>query len=433
MQKNLNDIIPPSRRRVMTEGGTGDLPSNAGLAQEAPLRSPNPPGVPPRPTRYPRMGGQRRFPIGTALIALLVVAASVGALFLFSGAKVEVTPTENAVAVTGTFDATASDGDLVFDIVTVEKVATNTVPSESTENVTQAAQGSIEVSNTQEAAQPLIKNTRFETPEGLIFRIKDSITVPAAKNGAPGTLTVTVYADEAGERYNIGPTTFTLPGLSGSDTFTKVTARSADSMKGGFAGPRPTVGQATKDAEYARLQSTLDAELKQEIAAKVQSGYVLVPGATAASYESQPDTPGVGNTVALSVKGVMRGVIFPEEALARAIAFQTVGTYTGQPLAFKSLEGLALAPAEGLVPVVGDTDFSFTLTGNTVLVWKVDTAKVAAAVAGKTRESAENVLQGFPEVERALLVLKPFWKNSFPSDPAKIEVSVQGEEETEDK
>lgn len=416
----------------MMEGEMGNTPPSTGIVPESPTLPP-PPQIPPRPLRNSRLNGPRRFPVGTALIALLVVAISVGALFAFSGAKVEITPTENPVSVTGTFDSTAGEGDVPFEIVTVEKIATNSVPSEATENVTQAAQGAIVVSNTQEVAQPLIKNTRFETPEGLIFRIKDSITVPAAKNGVPGTLSVTVYADEAGERYNVGPTTFTLPGLKGSDTFTEVSARSNDAMRGGFSGPRPTVGQATKDAENAKLQSTLDGELKAAIAAEVKPGYILVPGATAASYESQPDTAGVGNTVVLSVRGVMRGVVFPEEALARAIAFQTVGTYSGQPLSFKSVDGLTLAPAEGLIPVVGDTSFSFTLTGSTVLVWKVDTAKIGAAVAGKTREAAENVLQGFPEVDRALLVLKPFWKSSFPPDPAKITVTVAGEEEAEEK
>ncbi|HYF29260.1 MAG TPA: hypothetical protein VEA36_02755 [Candidatus Paceibacterota bacterium] len=387
---------------------------------------PPPPVMPLRPEPSHR---PRRFPVGTLVIALLVIAASVGALFFFSGAKVKITPTANPITVSGTFAATKSQGELPFELVTVEKTATASVPAESTENVTQSAQGTIIVQNMQDAPQALIKNTRFETPEGLIFRIRDSITVPAARNGEPGTLSVTVYADEAGERYNVGPTTFTLPGLSGSDTFSKVNARSMEAMKGGFSGPRPTISEATKDAEFAKLQSTLDAELRAAIEGQVREGYVLVPGGTASQFEEQPDTAGAGNTVDLAMRGVIRGVIFPEEMLARTLAYQSVGTYSGQPLKFESLSGLMLAPAEGLIPTEGEESFSFTLTGTTTLVWKVDPAKVSAAVAGKSREQAEVALQALPEVDGALLVLKPFWVGSFPADPAKITVSVEGEEE----
>ena len=395
-------------------------------------RMPEPPRMPPppsTPSRHEFSRGPRRFPMGTLIVALLVIAGSIGALFVFSGAKVEVNPMVNTATVSGTFAATRAQGELPFELVTVEKTATASVAAESTENVTQSAQGMITVSNMQDAPQALIKNTRFETAEGLIFRIRDSITVPAARNGEPGTVSVTVYADEAGERYNVGPANFTLPGLKSSpDLYTKVNARSTEAMKGGFAGARPTLTEATKEAEMATLQTSLDSQLRSEIAGQVREGYVLVPGATAVQFEEQPDTAGAGNNVDLAMRGIIRGVIFPEEMLARTIAYQSVGTYSGQPLKFESLEGLMLAPAEGLIPTEGEESFSFTLTGTTNLVWKVDPAKVKAAVAGKSREQAEVALQGFPEVESALLVLKPFWVGSFPADPEKIKVSVKGEE-----
>ncbi|HEX2792244.1 MAG TPA: hypothetical protein VHO23_00815 [Candidatus Paceibacterota bacterium] len=426
MNKNLNDIIPPSRRRTMAgeTGGTTLTPDLPPPPQMSP-RAPKPPKLPSAP-RFNR-GGRGGFPIGTAIVALLVIAGSVGALFAFSGAKVTVTPMKNQVAVTSTYEATRGTGDLPFDVITLEKTGTASIDAEGTENVTQAAQGTIVISNQQDAPQALIKNTRFETPDGLVFRIRDSITVPAAKNGAPGTLSVTVYADVAGESHNVGPSTFTLPGLAGTPTFDLVTARSTDSMRGGFSGARPTVSEGTKDAEYARLQSTLDDQLKTDIAAQVPAGYVLVPGSTLSTFEEQPDTAGAGNTVELSIKGAIRAVIFPEEALAKKIAFETVGTYAGEPLRFASLDTLSLAPAEGLLPNEGEESFSFTLTGNANLVWKVDAAKIAGAVAGKTRDAAQLQLESLPEVGRALIVLKPFWKSSFPDEPEKVTVEVEGE------
>lgn len=416
MQKNLNDIIPPSRRRALGE----EIPSYTSSV-------PTPPPPPIRPPQFdrpmPPSRGGRSFPVKTAIIALVVVLASVGLLFAFSGSEVKVTATENTASVTGDFIATASGGDLPFEILTVERVASVSVPSEGTENVTQSAQGTIVIENKQDKPQQLIKNTRFENPDGLIFRIRDSVTVPAARNGAPGTLETTVYADAAGENYNIGPSTFTLPGLAGSATFSQVTARSAEAMKGGFAGPRPSVGQATRDSKSSELRTKLTADMDAALAEAVPEGYVLLSGASRVSYEPQPDTAGAGNNVELSEKAIATAVVFPKEALARAIALQTNGSYSGQTVTFSNSEGLTLTPV-GDLPQPGATEFAFTLNGSATILWTVDTAKIAAAVAGKPRESAKTLLAGFPEVDSAELITRPFWNTSFPDDPEKIDVSV---------
>ncbi len=116
--------------------------------------------------------------------------------------------------------------------------------------------------------------------------------------------------------------------------------------------------------------------------------------------------------------------MFPSTALAKAIAYQVVGSYSGQTVTVEKESGLTLAPI-GDLPVPGTTEFAFGLSGSATILWQVDPTKISAAVAGKSRDSAETVLSGFPEVERASLVLRPFWSTSFPSDPAKIKVTVE--------
>lgn len=423
MQKNLNDIIPPSRRRVL-EGATTDVPSYTSSSSSDFPPSPERPSYA-RP-RQPRK--QRSFPLVSVIVAGAVVVLSIGALFAFSGAQVQVVATENSSAVSGEFIATASEGDLPFEVLVVEKVATGSVKSEGTETVNQSAQGTITITNKQDVPQQLIKNTRFETPEGLIFRIRDSVVVPAAKAGVPGTLDATAYADATGDRYNVNATTFTLPGLAGSATFTLVTAASKDAMKGGFAGPRPSVSKATRDAQSAKLRTELEPQINAALADAVPEGYVLVPGASRVTYESQPDAAASGGDVDISEKASAVAVIFPTQALAKAIGYQVVGSYSGQPAVLKDVKSLTLAPV-GDLPQPGASEFAFSLSGNTTILWQVDPAKIAGAVAGKSRSSAETLISGFPEVERATFVLRPFWASSFPDDPAKIKVSVQNASE----
>lgn len=409
MPKTINDILPPSRRQRL------EAEAPEAMGREVP---------PHRPTRRPRSsGGNRRFPMGTALIALLVVAGSAGALYAFGGAKVEITPAVNAVYVASDFVATAASGDLPYEIVTVEKTASQSVPAESTETVNDPARGTITISNAQQTAQTLIKNTRFESSGGLIYRIRDSVTIPAATASGPGTINATVYADAGGDQYNIGPTTFTVPGLKGGKAFDLVTARSSEPMTGGFSGTRPSVSQATRDAQNSSNQATLEKSLAGALADEIPEGYVLVPGASFLTFDQVPDAAASANSVTVAMKGTVTGVVFPKDALAKAIAYKAIGTYAGQPVTISDVSGLALKPAVGVPPANGEPNFNFSLTGNASIVWQIDEAKIAGAVAGKNRESAQNALSGFPEVDRAVLVLRPFWQGSFPQDPAKIKVT----------
>lgn len=392
-------------------------------ASEA-ITSQLPPDEPPpsRSSFAPRR--KRRFPWGTAIFALLVIVACAGVLYAFSGARVEVTPSTNAAFVTGEFTATAGAGDLPFEVVTVEKIASQSVKAESTEEANDPAQGSITIYNEQGTSQTLIKNTRFQIAAGLVFRIRNSVTIPGGSAAAPGTLTTTVYADEGGDRYNIGPSDFKVPGLSGSDAYDKVYAKSAEAMTGGFTGTRASVSDGTREGIAATMDSALRADLEAEIREKVPAGYVLIPGATYVTVDAQPDTSGAAGSVDVRLKGTMYAVVFPEEALGRSIAYQVLGTYSGQPIRVGDPASLALTPASA-EPPIGAESFAFTLNGDTTLVWSVNTEQIAGAVAGKGRQGAEVVLSGFPEVDRAELILKPFWSTQFPSDPSKITVVVE--------
>ncbi len=415
MPKTIDDIIPPSRRRQMTTESAPTLtPDYQPPAEDMP-----PIAQPPKNIRIKSGPG---FPYGTVLIALVVVAVCVGVLYAFSNARVEVTPRSQTVTASGEYTATASAGDLPYTVITVQKDAVKSVPAESSLTANDSAQGTIVISNAQTKPQTLITNTRFQSSNGLTFRIHAPVTVPAGTATAPGKLTVTVYADQPGQNYNIGPSSFTVPGLQGSAAYTLVTAQSTGAMVGGFAGTRAAVSQATDDATHAALQGTLAASLQAELQQKVPKDNVLVPGSSVTTYTTLPDTATSTQSVSLAVQGTLTAVVFPKDALAKAIAYKDIGTYSGEPVTLDSVGKLSLTPASTSTPAT-DT-YPFTLSGTTNIIWKVDTAKIAGAVAGKTRDSAQSILIGFPEVDKVVLVLRPFWTSTFPQDPNHIKVMV---------
>jgi hypothetical protein len=370
-------------------------------------------------------GKRKKFPWGYAVAALVVIAVSVAAMFLTGGTKVTITPVVNAVAVNATLSATPSSGDLPFETVTVEQVGTKEVKAEGTVEANDAAQGQITIYNAQDKPQELIKNTRFETPDGLIFRIHDSVSVPAGTTDAPGHLDITAYADAGGASYNIGPSTFTLPGLKGGALYDKVYAKSTASMTGGFSGQRPSVGTATHDAAQGPIQESLKGDLATAVAGKVPDGYVLIPGAIFYTFSALPDAAGTADSVKIQVQGSATAYVFPKEALAEAIATQTVGSYAGQEVTLGSPDKLTFATPDGATPPDSADSISFLVSGNVNIIWVVDPTKIAGSIAGKSRDAAKTLLAGYPEIDHASLVLRPFWEGSLPSDPSKIEVVVE--------
>lgn len=371
--------------------------------------------------RRPR--SNKKFPFGTALIALVVVAGSVGVLHFFSGATVQVTPQRNTAYVSAEMTATKGQGELPYEVVVVEKIATNSVEAESTVEANDPATGTITIYNAQPNSQQLIKNTRFETPSGLIFRIKDSVVIPAGTRNAPGSITASVYSDEGGEKYNIPASDFTVPGLKGGKSFDLVYAKSTEPMTGGFAGTRPSVSEATRTAEVAKMEAALRTDIQGELEGKLKEGYMTLPGAYTITLETLPDAPGQGGKVDVRLRAVMKAFTIPNAALAKALAYQIAGGFSGQPITVEDSKNLTFSAITPESPDAVES-YSFKIEGNTTLVWGIDEVEVAGAVAGKSRENARVIVGGLPSVDRANMVLRPFWASTFPDDPEKIKVEI---------
>ena len=398
----IDDIVPPSRRREAEP-----LTSESSRRRTLNLPSNTP-----------------KFPYKTLFAVLVVIVVSVGALYYFSSAKVDVTPNTVSAAVQSSFTATQSTGNLPYEIITAQKIASQSVKSSGTKIVTSSASGTITIYNTQAKSQKLITNTRFATTAGLIFRIHEAVTVPAGTSAKPGSIKAKVYADKPGDSYNVAPTSFTIPGFAGTPQATQVYARSTAAMTGGASGSVPIVDAALEAQAKNSLVTALTPELAASLQAQVPTGYVLLPGASVTSFEELAPAPS-SSTGMVDVKeqGTITAVVFPNATLAKAVATSVAGLgYQGEPLTLAEGSNLALSAAS--LPEANATSFSFTLAGTASLIYTVDPTRIAAAVAGKTRSAAEVALTNYPEVKRAIIILRPFWRQSFPDDPSSIAITV---------
>lgn len=401
--RTLDDIIPPSRRKDVE------------TAQKSSTKEPmNPPGH------------SSKFPFATLGAIIFVIFASLGVLSYFSSAKIEVTPGTVSAEVRSSFTATESGGNLPYEIITAQKIATQSIKGSGTKMVNSPASGTITIYNAQAKAQKLVAKTRFATASGLIFRISSAVTVPAGTSSKPGSVAAKVYADQSGSSYNISPTSFTIPGFAGTPQAKTVYAQSSAPMMGGASGVVPVVDAVLETQTRTALATALAPDLLSSIQSQIPAGYVLLEGGSATTYQELESVQSASTgMVDIKEQGTITAIVFPSEALAKAIASSIQGIeYHNEPVALGSTDSIKLSAQNGL-PMPQALSFPFTLAGTISLTYIVDPAYVAAMVVGKTRDEARVAISNYrPQIEGAIITLRPLWKQTFPQDPSSISVTV---------
>jgi hypothetical protein len=368
------------------------------------------------------------------IAAACVIAFLFSLSFLFERANVAITPKSVPVA----FDATdtyaaekdsVQDGVIVYSQMTLSGDESIKLPSTSSKTESQAATGTVVLYNAYTTTPySLIATTRLATPDGKVYRLKNKATIPGYKgSGAslvPGSVEAVVTADAVGEASNIATGDFNLPAFAGKPQYEKIYARTKTSIAGGTSGVVYTISADAANAALGTLQDKLRASLLAKAKVQVPDGYLLYDGATvfstdanvAVPYSKEPDVP-------LALHGTLTAYIIREDTLVAAIAAKSVSQYAGEPVAMPAIASLVLSPIGNLNPAA-DTSFSFSFAGQASVVWVVDPATVQTLLAGRKKNEFETLIAGVASVERAAVVIKPFWKRTFPEDKTKIAVKV---------
>src|SRR3989344_4162254 len=389
---------------------------------------------PPARTRRRSEGegaGRRLFNLSTLWIlvgAVLAVLLALVVASFFDGAKVTVYPRTQTVTIDKVVLAStdAPVGQLPYQIMKTERNVDRTLAATGEAKVERRASGIITIYNEfSTASQRLIKNTRFEAPDGKVYRINDSITVPGATKRADGTLSagtidVTVYADSPGETYNKAPTQFTIPGFKGDPRYTKFYARSKTALSGGFVGVERVVSEAEFSRALDEMKKELGDTLTEGLTGELPEGYLLIGGGTLFSFD-EPVRENSGSDVRVTLTGVISSPIVRERDLASSIAKITVADYDGEAVLFKDISALTISTGGPETPT--SSSLKVSLSGNPELVWQFDGEALRGDLAGKEKAAFEGILKTYePEIARAYASIRPFFKGTFPEIPSEIDI-----------
>lgn len=200
-----------------------------------------------------------RFYKGIALSFLFLTIILLGVVIYITSKKVTITVLTKQDQESVTFSATAgtesgekSIGGKVYTATFAYSADFSPTGNSQVEDV---ARGKAVVYNKTGAAVTLVKTTRLLSESGVLFRLTDQINIPAN-----GQVEAAVYADKKGSVSNIGPSKFTIPGLT-AERQKVIYAESTEPMTGGMR----TVGSlGVDDIDNA----------KNEYRQKVQSEFI---------------------------------------------------------------------------------------------------------------------------------------------------------------
>ncbi|MDP3726483.1 MAG: hypothetical protein Q8R36_04795 [bacterium] len=385
-------------------------------------------------------GGHNLIIWGIAAFSVLV------ALFFFFSffekAHIKITPKQQVIPLKATFSAhrgnAITPGGLTFEIMTLSGEEKKTLPATEVEQVEKEASGKIIIYNNFDSkSQKLITQTRFETPEGLIYRVRESVTVGGQKtiNGekVPGSIEVTVYADRPGDKHNIGLTDFTIPGFKGTPRFGSFYARSKTPMVGGFSGIVKTVSKTRLKSVEQELVDTLRARLLVKAHSQKPDNFILYDDAVFFGIEEGARAIEANvnkDEVDVLVSGTLHGLIFNEKILSQFLGktlLPDIGT--DEKVFVQNLNSLVFTISnKELFSPTEDSVLSFTLAGNPHTVWEFNKDLLVKDTLSQPKSEFKKIMTKYQNIGKAELVIRPFWKRSFPDDPSKIEIETIIEE-----
>lgn len=432
---NLQDIKPPEpRRKRPPQGNPVNLNKQPGNTTKEQSDTPQ------VPVQNGNRKRSRALLIGVVLVVVIIGAGAILSA-LYGGAEVTVFPKHRSPNLNAEFTATQNKQDdaLVYEILSLEETGERRVTATGETTVEEQATGEIEIFKTTPGAQRLIRNTRFEAPDGKIFKIEESLVVPGAvtSNGetVPGSITASVYSDGTGEDYNLpADTRFTIPGLeSDSALFESMYATNDEAFTGGFAGSRYNIPEDELATAKQGLQAELRNSLLQQINENVPPGFVTFPNAVTFTYNSLPAVEYESELVTIKEVATLQIPIFPEEEFAAYIADATIPGYEDLPVRIASTSVLSFeytTATTSAANLANLDEIEFKLSGTPLIVWTYDSGKLKTDLLGANKTALRSVLSGYPAIERAQAVVRPFWKQTFPEDLDEIEIiEVIGEGE----
>ncbi len=373
------------------------------------------------------------------LVFLLISILAVGlALFLvLPRAKLEILPKTEPLSLDLQIiaDANLDIEDILAQkipakIISVSSKGSETFPATERKLLKQKARGIIQVSNEWSTqSQTLIETTRFLSEEGKLFRTLKTVVVPGAKivEGVtqPGTIDVEVEAADIGEDYNILPSKFSIPAFKEYkqlEKYSTIYGESKNPMTGGANREEVVVSREDLKKAETELIRKVSEKVTSNLDGQLPQGYKLMEGASLLEKKGVTSSHKEGEMAkdfTVEAEFSLKAIVFNEEILK---------SFINSLLYSKIPEGkVIIEESENFSYLETKSDFEkkqlkLSIHVEKTLVYEIDETKIKEDLAGKDKSEVKEILSTYTTIERAKVLLWPFWVKKVPSSPKKINI-----------
>ena len=357
---------------------------------------------------------------------LFLILLGIIGYFVLAKVEIEIWPEteilnfeEEVVASTKTFQVKFSEGTIPARIFEITEVTSQEFPSSG--KIEKEAEGTIRVYNNYHLLVSLRSGTRFQPPfeEVLYFCSPQKIVIPAKSYV---DVKVIACRPGEGEKYNIGPSKFSVPGLSGTDLFFYIHGESFESMEGGGEIPQVT----EDDLERAKniLTEILFSRLNESLKNKISTDFILLEGATKEEIlETFPEVePGTGvQFFKFQAKVKSKTLVFKKSDLENfAKEFILAQIPKNKKLQSESLK-IDFQP-ESIDPESGKIILNLKFSAKIYL--DINFSLLRENLKGKSLEETKIILENQADIIKTQISAWPFWVKKVPQNIEKIELKI---------
>lgn len=292
------------------------------------------------------------------------------------------------------------------------------------------ASGIIRVYNKYSPPTPLtlIKGTHFLSSSGKSFHSLDVIKIPAAhyEGGEliPGFVDITVEADEPGEEYNIPPSNFSIPKLSGTSYYQTTWAQSFEEIKGGMKAQVKVVSENDIESAKEDFIENFKKKAREEFKLDIPESFVYFEESFFEEVESLDVSAKEGDAVDLftiKAKITPKVLVFRKEDLNNLIKkileediSPLIVLENSLKIEFKEKQ-INLTQGEG----------NFVLLASAQTFLPLDEKEVFELIKGKNITDAISTLKNSYSLKEIKINPPVFWQKNIPNDALKIKIKIE--------
>ncbi len=370
------------------------------------------------------------------LVLIFALAIAYFLLSYFSFAKIEIQLKTDSFDFEKelTIDTQVKSLDFSKDVipgqrVEYEKMISQEFPATGKMLKEKKAEGIIRIYNNYHLTQILVANTRLQPPsekflaplegeEKPYFLTIEKVSIPPKEYRD-----VKVVAHSPGEKYNIGPSKFSIPGLAGTPQYTLIYGESFEKMKGGS---KSEVSIVTED-DLKKAKDSLSLKIKEEgeklIKENLSESFIFLDGVLKTeiletTFSATPKQEVEKFNCQMKIK--TKGIIFLRKDLEDFVKNYILSSNPEKEIWAESLKiDQRLKNFD-----IDSGKVTFLVSAKSKVYRKIEETSFKKQIAKMPLQEAKIYLKRYPNIEGFRISIFPFWVKTLPENLDKINLKI---------